>query len=194
MRKPRIPSWGLLAALPLIVLPAQAFALSWGLSAAPAKAFGEWSDGVRVGVAGGLDVFYPLTPHLRLGLGAGYTYFPLESEDAEFIATGSADILEVMPQVEVRTTRPQGPNAFGRLGLGYASAHTTLRTPPAGPISGPEVEVSGRENVLGLLIGAGGVFGAGGTRFELAPAFHVAFTEGRAVQWVALVAVLRFGG
>lgn len=182
-----------LAALFLFLPPAGATAMSWGVSAGPAKAVGEGSEGVRVGIAGGVELLRPVVPHVALGFGAGYAYFPLESETANFISTGSTDVLEILPCVQVVTSRPKGPNAVGRFGLGLASIHTTLRTSPAGPIPGPEVEASGRETVFGIAAGAGVVFGSGRTRFELVPTVHVAFTKEVSTKSVVLAATLRFG-
>jgi hypothetical protein len=98
-----------------------------------------------------------------------------------------------MPCVHIVTSRQQGPNALARFGLGVASVHTTLRASPAGPIPGPEVQASDRENVLGLQVGAGVVFGSGQRRLELVPTVHVAFTKGVSLKYLVLAATLRFG-
>jgi hypothetical protein len=73
-----------LAALFLFLPPAGATAMSWGLSAGPAKVVGAGSEGVRIGIAGGTQIYRSLTPRVTLGLSAAYTYFPLKSETAHF--------------------------------------------------------------------------------------------------------------
>jgi hypothetical protein len=172
--------------------PASALATTVGLHVGPGKAVGEGSEDVRVGVTGGLELFFPLRPTLGLGWHAGYTYFPLRVEDPDLILTGSTDIIEVVPCMQIMTARPSGPNYMARGGVGVYSLHTTLKGySPSLPSS--SYSFKDRETVAGLLLGTGAQFGSGGTRLELMPTLHLAFTEGETTKYVVLVVAVTFG-
>lgn len=137
------------------------------------KAVGEGTDDVRVGFSAGGDVLLAITPRLAAGFHAAFTYFPVDGELPDFIYSGSIEVVEIGPVLRLSTTRASGADFFGQVGLGAYLASVTIH----GDLLGEPVEGKDETTDLGLQIGAGVVFGEGRTKFEIAPLFHLVFSE-----------------
>jgi hypothetical protein len=177
-----------------VMLPNLASAWTITPAVSLAKAVGDGSDDVRLGISSGGSVLVSATPHWSLGLRAAFTYFPVRGDLPDLTYSGSTEVVEIVPTVRLSSTPSTGSSVtyFGQLGVGVYLIDATLRASSTDPSVPERYEATAEENRAGVSLGAGVVFGEGGTRLEIVPSYQLVFTEGATTQYVLVTLGVAF--